>query len=99
MTDDTQTQGSQKGTDANSNKGNESQDRTLVDEANDAAQKLKAENDRRESLLKREQELEARRILGGQTSGNVPAPQKTETDHEYRLRMEQMIREGKKDFH
>ena len=98
MTDD-QTQGSQAGTASNSNQGNVSQNRTLIDAANEAAQRLKEENDRREAILKREQELEARRILGGNTSGNVPEVQKTETAHEYRLRMDQKLREGAKDFH
>jgi len=55
----------------NSNQGNVSPNRTLVDEADDAAKRLKAENDRSEALLKQQLELEARRVLGGRTQGGT----------------------------
>lgn len=60
------------------------------------------ENDRREKLLekeesivKRKEQLEANRILGGGTeAGQEIKKEKEETDLEYTRRMERMAREG-----
>ena len=43
----------------------------LVDKALEAVAALKAENDRREKLLLREEELHARAILGGRSSAGT----------------------------
>jgi len=53
----------------NINQGNVSQDGNIVDAAVIAAQRLKEENDRAAAILKQNQELEARRVLGGRTEG------------------------------
>ena len=63
------------------------------------------ENDRKEELLKKEEELISRRerlqaeaMVGGRAeAGQGEAQQKEETDHEYRKRIEKEISEGKYD--
>jgi hypothetical protein len=53
---------------------------TLVDKAIAAANLLKEQNDRKESLLKIEEELTARRILGGVTEAGIPRKVETQDD-------------------
>lgn len=52
----------------------------MIQQANAAAALLKEQNDRKEALIKREEALEARRVLAGQTTGNVQPIQKEEID-------------------
>jgi len=64
--------------------GNESQTTPIIESANKAALELKTENDRREKLLQREEQLEARRTLGGMSEGKGPEEEKKElTPKEY----------------
>ena len=50
--------------------------------------KIKQENDRTEALLKRNEELVARKLLGGQTDAGVqPVEPKEETPEEYKKRI------------
>lgn len=51
----------------------------LISESSKAIAQLKAENDRREKLLREEQELENRRILGGNSRAGTA---KVQTDPE-----------------
>lgn len=44
---------------------------SLVDEAKKLRDEIKAENDRRELLLKQEQQLHAERLLGGTGGGHI----------------------------
>ena len=44
---------------------------TLIDNATDAANALKTENDRKEALLAKEEEMLARKELGGQSEGGI----------------------------
>jgi len=44
---------------------------SLVDEAKKVRDEIKAENDRREKILKEEQKLEANKMLGGTVGGHV----------------------------
>ena len=74
------------GTEGNNDNGNEPEAGTLIDRANSAAERLKAENDRKEVLLKREEELAARRALGGETK-NAPDKAPVETPQEYMKRV------------
>jgi hypothetical protein len=48
-------------------------------------------------LLLKEQELIAKRILGGGTEV-LNNQKKDETNHEYRLRIERELRDGQKEF-
>jgi len=54
----------------------------LIDKANEAAERLGRENDRREKLLVREEAMEARRTLGGKSDLQT-VPAKVETAKEY----------------
>ena len=62
--------------------GREVQQDTLseLDRADQIAERLKRENDRREELIKRDEALEARRAVGGRTQAGVPPPKEKEVD-------------------
>ena len=71
-------------------KKQESQEKSLniVDEAKKIRDEIKAENDRRENLLKEEQRLQAENLLAGSAGGRVePEPPKEETPAEYAQRI------------
>lgn len=60
------------------------QNLSIVDEAKKIRDEIKAENDRREMLLKEEQKLQAEKMLGS-SAGQPQAPQapKVDTPKEY----------------
>jgi len=61
---------------------------SLFDKTEKIVAMQKAENDRRENLIKREEELFARKQLGGQSSaGQTPEKPKEETPEEYAKRV------------
>jgi len=69
---------------------------SLVDDANTAAERLEKANERKTELLRQEEELEARKALGGRSeAGQAPVEPKEETPKEYRERIEKEISEGK----
>ena len=53
---------------------------TLIDKALTAAAMLKEQNDRKEILLKREEELMAKNILGGRSEAGIPTKHKTQEE-------------------
>lgn len=58
-----------------------------LDRADQVAERMARENTRRERLIEREEALEARRKLGGQTDSGVPEKKKEEmSDEEYAKR-------------
>lgn len=59
-------------------KGSISQKASLIEQANAAAERLSAENDRSAELLSQAQELEARRALGGRSGAPQGEQKKTE---------------------
>ena len=71
-----------------------------------AIEEARAENDRREKLLKEENELqdrresfEADRIVGGRAeAGGKTVKPKEENPHEYRMRVEKEMSQGKTEF-
>ena len=69
------------------NQGVQSETSSLIGKANEAAERLEKANKERTELLRREEELEARRRLGGQTSGNNVPVKKEETPSEYMKRV------------
>ncbi|KKL67223.1 hypothetical protein LCGC14_2137130 [marine sediment metagenome] len=74
----------QKKADADSTEGDESKTISELDRADQIAERQKRENDRREELLQREENLEARRKVGGITEAGKPAEKPKElTDTEY----------------
>lgn len=61
---------------------------SLVSRAERAAQELKKENDRKESLLLEEKELRMRQTLGGNSAAGTPKEEpKEETPTEYKDRV------------
>lgn len=72
---------------------------TLLEEVQAAVSSFKAENDRRAELLKQEQDLQARRLLGGSSeAGQAPVAPKVETAKEYAERiMNNKIKVNKND--
>ena len=71
----------------NTGDGNKPQSNTLIEQANQAAERLERANQERALLLAREEELEARRRLGGVTQMSVPDKPHVETPKEYRDRI------------
>lgn len=66
--------------------------RAIRDEIVKAKEDLQKENDRRTKL-------NAEELLSSSAGGRVePAPAKEETPHEYRMRIEKEMAEGKTDF-
>lgn len=61
---------------------------TLIEQAQQAANRIKEQNDRFEALIKRQEEARAKQLLGGQSdAGQQPAPAKVETAKEYAERV------------
>lgn len=61
--------------------------KSMLDMARELKEQIKAENDRREEILRKEQDLEAQRLLGG-TGGIRQEPVvKVETAKEYAERV------------
>lgn len=89
------TEKEERGTDENTNDGNKRETTSLIEQANAAAKRLEEANKKKEELLKQEQEIEARRVLGGVTEGGKIEQKKDETPAEYRARIEREIAEGK----
>lgn len=56
---------------------------TLVDEANAAAERLEKANERKAELIRQEEELAAKKALGGQSEAGQPQKPKEETPKEY----------------
>lgn len=71
--------------------------KSMIEEAREVVAAQKAENDRREKLLKQEQDLQSQRILGGSTSG---APQETTpkptTNKEEMAKWKELMKKGSK---
>lgn len=67
-----------------SNDGNKPAEASLIEQANSIAERLEKANKEAGKILKEQQELEARRRLGGKTQGpeQVKTP-KEESDSEY----------------
>lgn len=60
-----------------------------IDKANEAIDRMQAENDRTEALVERQEALRASEILGGKAdAGQAPEPPKKLTDTEYAEAME-----------
>lgn len=51
---------------------------SIIDEAKKVRDEIKAENDRREEILKNEQKLKSEELLAGNSGGNVETETKTE---------------------
>jgi hypothetical protein len=87
----------EQGTSEDAGEGIQPKAATLVDEANTAAQRLETANERKAELLRQEEDLEAKRALGGRSDAGQAPVKKEETPQEYRARIEKEIQEGKHD--
>ncbi len=77
--------------------GNKPKTSTLIDDANSAAKRMEEANERKSELLRQEEELMAKRALGGVTEAGQTPVVKEETAIEYRDRIDKEISEGKHD--
>ncbi|KKL81881.1 hypothetical protein LCGC14_1990340 [marine sediment metagenome] len=69
---------------------------TLISQADLAAERLEKANERQAELLRQQEDLEARKALGGGSeAGQAPVEPKEETSKEYRERVEKEMSEGK----
>lgn len=88
-----------KPTPKDNDKGVQSETISELDRADQIAERQKRENDRREELLTREENLVARKAVGGVTeAGQSSVVKKEETNKEYRMRVEKELAEGKTEF-
>lgn len=80
------TQGeTEKGTDGDSNEGNQLEEPSIVIQARAEREKLAAENERMEANLRRQEELMARKALAGESRGpGQPEPPKEPTPKEFK---------------
>jgi len=70
---------------------------SMILEAHEAAEKLKAENDRLEKNIAQLQEIKAVDTLGGKSdAGEQPPVEKEETPAEYTKRIQEELRTGKR---
>ena len=70
-----------------------------LDRADQIAERMARENAKREELITREENLEARRRVGGRAeAGSAPVEQKEETPKEYHDRIKKEMASGKTDF-
>ena len=72
---------------------------TPVEEVNKNYEALKAANDKVAAELLRKEELKAKIAIGGESNAGQEAEKpKEETPHEYRIRIEKEMAEGKTEF-
>ena len=62
---------------------------SIVDEAKKVRDEIRAENDRREEILKKEEALKANAFLGGDSGGHIETPEKS---------AEEAKKQGAKEF-
>ena len=82
----------------NADNGVQSTTISELDRADQIAERLARENDRREEILTREESLAARRAVGGTTEAGQSVEKKKESDSEYRKRIDKEMAEGKTEF-
>ena len=68
-------------------KGNKPKTPKVIEDANSAAERMEAANEKREELIGREEELAANRHLAGESEAGQPSEKKEETDKEYKDRI------------
>ena len=78
---------------ANAGEGDKSKEPTEVDKIHAAAKRMEKANKERANVMQEEKELEAKRILGGQTSaGKAPEPPKETTDQDIKDYYEDVLK-------
>ena len=61
----------------------ENQDKSPLEQAQESINQLRAENDRKEKLLEREERLRGAEMLGGKSAAGMKQEKVEETDREY----------------
>jgi len=83
-------------TNEDSDDGVQPKEPSIVEQADSAAERLKTENDRKEKLLEREENIAARKALGGDRAGpQGDEKPKEESPEEYSKRIQQELKNGK----
>ena len=67
--------------------GDKSKTISELDRADSIVERQKRENDRREEILTREENLAARKAIGGESEAGKPSEKKEETPKEYKDRI------------
>ncbi len=70
---------------------------SAIKKAEKLRDELKAENDRKEQLINREEELKASNVLDGKAEAGSEEKKKEETPAEYRQRIDAEVAAGKYD--
>ena len=72
----------------------------VIERARQEREAMDAANKKKEELLDREEAIMAKRALGGETlaGSNSAEKPKEETPHDYRMRVEKEMAEGKTEF-
>lgn len=79
----------------NTTTGDKSPETSYLEQLDKRIEKLEQFDKRREEFIKREEAIEARRRLGGNTNVSPPPQPKEETADEYLKRVETDIQKGK----
>ena len=83
MSEEEKTISGEANAEVNTGEGDKSKEPTEVDKIHAAAKRMEKANKERANVMQEEKELEAKRILGGQTSaGKAPEPPKETTDQD-----------------
>ena len=69
------------------NQGNSETPKSMIEDANKAAERLETANAKQEELIKRQEDIEVRRKLGGNASAGQNNEQPEETDKAYAERV------------
>ena len=70
---------------------NKPKEQTLIDEAKAAAERIEAANKRAEELLKQQEELRARDLLGGKSSAGTPPPKPVDKEQLIKERVNKLL--------
>jgi len=72
---------------SNTGEGNEPSAESLIEQANSANERLRKTIEELRAENNRKEQIEAKRIMGGMTSGSVQPPKKEESPAEYSKRI------------
>ena len=88
-----------KGTDGVQLKTDEEKPKTMIEQAQIENDRMEANLKKRDEQLAREEEIQAKRMLGGITEAGSPSiEKKEETPKEYRMRINKEMALGKTEF-
>ena len=98
-TDDTNDGKGKEGNDADSKDSKTEKGTNELDRAEKHLEERKKVVEEEKKILDRKEKLAAIKMVGGQTvAGEEDKPKKEETNHEYRVRIQKEMSEGKTDF-